>query len=144
MCRPALPGCGFSKHPTQCRAIYVPSTHTKADDPAGVLIHHDHYPVAFQQNGFTSKQVNAPQTVFGMANSSQPRWSSVAGIVFVLGSKYPSHNVFIQLQPECQVDLLSDARASVSGIALLHFDDGFDDFSGWSLWAGLSTTTGRI
>ena len=76
-----------------------------------------------------------------MANSSEPGGSSVAGIGLVVNSKYPPYNVFIQVQAEYQVDLLSDARASVSGIALLHLDDGIDDFPGWTFRTWLASTT---
>jgi len=43
-------------------------------------------------------------------------------------SKDSSHNIFIQVQPETQVDLLSDPWAAESGVSLLHLDNGFDDF----------------
>ena len=36
----------------------------KTNDPSGELIDHDHHPVAFDGQRFTSEQVNTPQTVF--------------------------------------------------------------------------------
>jgi hypothetical protein len=41
--------------------------HTEADDASSELIHNDEYPVVLQKNGFTSKQINAPEAVFGMS-----------------------------------------------------------------------------
>ena len=38
----------------------------KADNPSGILIHHDHDPVCLQENGLTAEQVNTPQAVLGM------------------------------------------------------------------------------
>jgi hypothetical protein len=57
---------------------------------------------------------------------------------------YPTNSVFIQVQSERQVDLLSNAGTTVSWIALLHFHDGIDDFFTGSFGTGLPATTGRI
>ena len=51
-----------------------------------------------------------------------------------MNREYPANSVFIQVQSERQVDLLGDAGAAESRIALLHLYDGFDDFSGSSFW----------
>jgi hypothetical protein len=41
----------FIKHAAQSRPVYMSCMESKANDPAGVLIHHDHDPVWFQGNG---------------------------------------------------------------------------------------------
>jgi len=69
---PALTRSSIIEHPTQRRAVHVTSMHAKADDPAGVLIHDDHYPVTFQYYRFTAEQVYAPQAVFSVADCGQP------------------------------------------------------------------------
>jgi len=46
--------------------------YAKADDAPSELMHDHKHPVAFQQNGFTPKQVNAPKTVFGVSKEGQP------------------------------------------------------------------------
>jgi len=47
-------------------------------------------------------------------------------------------DIFLERQTQGQIDLMSDARASLAGVALLHLDNGIDDFFGWSLWAWLA------
>ena len=42
--------------------------------------------------------------------------------------EYPANSVFIDIQSECEIDLLCDARAAKSGIAFLHLDDGVYHF----------------
>ena len=45
------------KHSTQALAVNSASVHCKADNVSTVLIHYDHDPMAFHQNGFTAKQI---------------------------------------------------------------------------------------
>ena len=45
----------------------------KTNDPSGELIDHDHHPVAFDGQRFTSEQVNTPQTVFRVPKECEPR-----------------------------------------------------------------------
>jgi hypothetical protein len=40
----------------------------------------------------------------------------------------PSHHIFIDVDTECLVDLLCDSRASKAWVALLHCNDGQDEF----------------
>lgn len=61
----------------------------------------------------------------------------VARIWLVMNIEYPANSVFIQVQSERKVDLLGDAGTAISWIALLHRNDGINDFSGWSLWPSL-------
>ena len=51
----ALPGCSVVEHAAECWAIHVTGVNCEANDPAGVLIHNNHHPVAFQQDGFTAE-----------------------------------------------------------------------------------------
>jgi hypothetical protein len=55
---------GGVEHPTEGNTIDVPRMYAKADNAPSELIHDHKHPVALQENGFTPKQVNAPQTVF--------------------------------------------------------------------------------
>jgi len=45
----------------------------------------------------------------------------------------PPHHIFIDVDPECLVDLLCDPQASKPWVALLHCHDGLDQFVRWSL-----------
>jgi hypothetical protein len=66
--RSSIPACMASL------AIHISSMHSKADDLACVLIHHDHYPVTFQQDRFTGEEIDAPQAVFGMVEPFPTRY----------------------------------------------------------------------
>ena len=68
----------------------------------------------------------------------------VARIWFVMHREYLANGVLIKGHTERQVDLLGNAGAAVSWIALLHFHDGIDDFFTGSFGTGLSATTERI
>ena len=81
--------------------------------------------------------VPAPKTIFRMAERCQPGWSIVAGIWPIVDSKNTPDIILIQIEPECQIDLLSNSRATISRVPLLHLDDGFDDFLGGTFWSGL-------
>jgi len=47
---------------------------------------------------------------------------------FVMRRQFASNNISIQVQSECQIDLLCDMRAATLRVALFHFHDGADDF----------------
>jgi len=47
----------------------------EANNPAGILVHNDHDPLAFQEKRFTTKQVNAPQAIFGVTECSELGWA---------------------------------------------------------------------
>ena len=79
-----------------------------------------------------------------MSECSEPGRPAHAGIGLVVNSQYAPDGVLVQVKTESQVDLLSDSRTSLPGIALLHFYDGIDDFLGWSLRAWLFAATRRI
>jgi len=144
----------MTEHTADRRAIYVPSIHTKANNSARVLIHDDHDPVRLQCNGFGTEQVDrsgvqAPQTVLGMSESSQPGWPRVTGFWFVVDGEYASDNVLVDIEPESQVDLLSDTGAAVPWVALFHLHNGAEslprcigyDFLCRSFGSGLSAAT---
>jgi hypothetical protein len=52
----------------------------------------------------------------------------------VVFDKDTPHHSFIDTDPERLVDLLRDPRTSVAWISVLHFNDGMNEFCGWSLW----------
>ena len=85
-----------SAHAAERWPIHVTSMHTKADDPASVLIHDDHYPVTLQYNRFTAEQVYAPQAVFSVADCGQPGRSVVVGIGLVVGGESSTYNILVE------------------------------------------------
>jgi hypothetical protein len=70
-----------------------------------------------------------------MANSCKPGRPTVARIWLVVGGENSAYNILVDVQIKGQVNLLSDAWTAEPWIALLHLDDGINDFSGWSSWA---------
>ena len=63
-----------------------------------------------------------------MSESSQLGWSRVTGFWFVVDGEYASDNVLVDIEPESEVEMLSDSGTAVSGVAPLHFDDGVYHF----------------
>ena len=63
------------EQPAERNAIDNSALDTKTDDSSCVLVHNHQYPVRLQADRFTAKQVEAPQTVFHMADERQPAWT---------------------------------------------------------------------
>src|SRR4026208_2597281 len=68
-----------------------------------------------------------------MSNKGQPRGTTGAGPIVT--SENPSNYVFVDWDVQSQGNLLSNSRTAPSAIALFCLGDGFDEFSGRSLWA---------
>ena len=77
-----------------------------------------------------------------MANEGQPGWTT--GVLFrpIVAGENPSNNVFVDWDVESQGNLLSNSRTAPGGIALLHLDDGFNEFFVGPLWSGLTPVLG--
>ena len=65
-------GDGCVEHPTEIHTVHIAGMDTESDDTARKLIHDYKNPVALQQNGFTPKQVDAPEAVPGVPEEGQP------------------------------------------------------------------------
>ena len=48
------------EHSADDRTVEIRRCDAKADDAAGEDVHHDHDPVAFEQNRFAPKELDAP------------------------------------------------------------------------------------
>jgi len=57
---------GGVEHPTEGDTNDIPCMYNKANDAPLELVHDHEHPVAFQQNGFAPKQINAPEAVLRM------------------------------------------------------------------------------
>ena len=66
----SLSGNGGVEHPTEGDTIDIPCMYTKANDAPRELIH-DH-PVGLEQNRLTPKQIHVSETIFHVADESQP------------------------------------------------------------------------
>ena len=66
MSRYALPANGVVEHTPEAGSVTV--VHAKSDEAAGELVHNEEHPVALDHDGLTAKQIDAPQTVGGVAD----------------------------------------------------------------------------
>jgi hypothetical protein len=54
------------EHAAKCHTIDCSGMYAKADNPSGVLIHNDQYPMSPQRRRFAAKQIDTPETVLQM------------------------------------------------------------------------------
>jgi len=139
---PGLPSNGAVEHPAKCDTIYGSGMDSEPNDAAGVLIHDDQDPVGPQRGRFAPEQIYTPEAVLPVAQEGQPGWTP--GVLFrpIVTGENPSNNVFVDWDVESQGDLLSNSRTAPGGIALLHLDDGFNEFFAGPLWSGLTSAPG--
>ena len=119
---PRLPSNGAIEHATECDTVDGPRMDAEPNDPAGILIHHDQDPVGPQGGRFAPEQIQTPETIFHVANESQP--GRATGVVSrpIMAGENPANNVFVDEDVKSQGHLLRNARTAPSGIALLHLD----------------------
>jgi hypothetical protein len=55
------------EHAAESWTIYYARLHGEADDAAGELIHDDHHPIGVEDQGFTTKEIDAPEAVLGVS-----------------------------------------------------------------------------
>lgn len=132
------------EHPTQGNPIHVSALNAETDDSSSEDINDNHHPKALEQDGFTSKEVNAPEAVFGMTDGCQPRNSLAVGIGVVVLCKDATNHVLINVDTVGVCDLLGDFAAAPARFAFLHFHDGSDNVFGRALGTRSTTTKGRI
>ena len=73
------------------------------------------------------KKVNVLETVFHMADNSQPGRAGTRPWLVVL-LKYTPDNIFIDAYTECFVDLLRYSGTAKPRVTPFQFDDGIDEF----------------
>ncbi len=115
----------------------------KTNDPARVLIHDHQNPVGPQRGRLAPEQIHAPETVFHVAEESQP--GETIGVLSrpVVTGENPANHVFVDLDVERQGHLLCDSRTAPVGITLLHFDDRTDEFCTPSFRPGIRRRFGE-
>ncbi len=135
---PGLPSNGTVEHPAECDTVDGCGMDAEPNDPAGILIHDDQDPVGPQGSRFTPEQVQTPETVFHVANEGQP--GRATGVLYrsIMAGEYPSNHVLVDGDVKSQGNLLSDSRTAPGGVALLHLNDGVDEFFAGPLWSGLT------
>jgi len=126
------------EHPAERHTVDYSSVHAKPDDPARVLIHDGQYPMSPQRRRLAAKQVDTPEAVLHVTQESEPGWAAGVSNWAEVICQDELDNVFIDGDTEGQCNLLGDSRAAPGGIALFHFDNGVDEFSGRSFRTGLA------
>src|SRR5438270_647179 len=124
----ALPSNGAVEHPAKSGPIDGRGMSAEPHDATRVLIHDDQDQVGPQRGRFAPEHIETPEAVLQVSNEGQPRWTPGALFRSVVTGKNPSNYVFFDGDVESQGQLLSDSRAAPGGIALLHLDDGFNEF----------------
>ena len=83
------------EHPAERQAIDDSALDPESDDSACVLVHDDQHPIRLQGNRFTSKQVEAPQTVLYLTDERQPRGTAFRRRRPVMQSQNPPNDILI-------------------------------------------------
>ncbi len=107
------------EHATKRHAVYMAGVHAETDDPPSKLSHNDENPVRLQGDGVTPKQIDAPETIFCVADERQPRPTSSAGPWPVVLRKNPPHHVLVYPDTKRLRELLCSPRAPVAGVPSL-------------------------
>src|SRR6516164_5738136 len=124
---------GSLEHQAQRRPIDSSAVNAKPDDATSELIHNHQHPMRSQAQRFTTKQVDAPQTVLRLTEKGQPRRTAGSGFWPVMFSKNPAHHVLVDIHAESQSYLLSNSRTTPGRVTSFKFKDGIDPFLDRSL-----------
>lgn len=98
------------EHPADNRTVETRRGDAKTDD-AGEDVHHDHDPVALEQNRFAPKEGDAPQVALRVPDDGEPSppWYLVPPQMIVAGAsrpsadKRPKDHRFGQIEPACRL-----------------------------------------
>lgn len=116
------------EHSAQTRTIDCPGLHGEADDAASELIHHDHHPMRLEGQRFTTKEIDAPETILRMSEEAEPGPTVRAARRPPVFGEHTSHHILVDLNTEYEGDLLSDTPAAEARVPPLHLDDRRDQF----------------
>lgn len=100
----------------------------EADDARGELIHKHQDSMAFDRDRFAAEQIHAPQTVFHVAEKSQPGRAVAADLWFVILGENSPHDVPVNLDAEGVRDDQRNTGAAEAWVSAFEFDDGIDEF----------------
>ena len=98
----------------------------ETDEAPGTLIHHHEHPVALEQDGLASKEVDAPEAVCGVSDERQPRGPAAARSRAIVCRQHAIHDVLVDVDPERLRDDARNPWTAEPRIARLELDDGLD------------------
>ncbi len=85
------------EHAADCGPIEYFCIDGEANDSSGKLIHNHHYPMGFEDQRFTSKKIHTPQTVFAVAQESEPGRTVGSRLRPVVFGEYAPYQILINL-----------------------------------------------
>ena len=115
-----LAGDGVVEHPAYGDAVNRSGFDAKADESSRKDVHDHHYPVTAEEDRFAAEEIDAPETIFGLADQGKPRRSPGARSGSVVSGEDSTNNVFVELYAEGVRDLLGDAHAAETRVTALH------------------------
>jgi hypothetical protein len=125
-----LSASGPVEHAADADAVDMRGFDTESDDTTRKHVHHYHHPEALQQDGFASKEIDAPQAVAGFSDGREPRRTFASRLWERVVRQNPAHHVLIDFQAECVRNLLGDAGAAEARIEALDLEDCGNQFFG--------------
>ncbi len=97
--------------------------HPESEDAPSELIHDDHHPVGFQDQGPTAKEVDIPQTVLRVSENSEPGPAICARFWTVVLGQSAADDILVDRYVEGQRDQLRDPAAAEARITPFDHDD---------------------
>jgi hypothetical protein len=137
-----IAGNGLIEHTARRYPIDVFAADAESDDSPGKYVDHHEDPVAAKQDRLAAKEIDAPETVFGMRKEGQPGrtrgiWVSASKVL----REHAAYNILIDLDTEGVCNLLRNPLIAESGVTTLHVDDRGDEFLGGTFRAGFSSNS---
>jgi len=121
--RQGLPGDQVIEHLADGGTIEIRRRDPKADNTPGEKVHYDHDPVAFEQNRFAPKEVDAPQAVLCVPDEAEPGRPITAWYRSVVPDEDAPDDIFVDRDRERAGQVLGNLPAAEVGVAALHLDN---------------------
>ena len=99
----------MQEHPAQSYSIYNSGMDAESNNSTRELVHHDQDPMCSQGCRLTTKQIAAPQAVFGMAKEGEPGWTLRMGVRPVMQTQDATNYILVDLDAKGQCDLSGNA-----------------------------------
>ncbi len=96
---------------------------SETNDSPAKLIHNNHHPVRLEDQQFTSKKVHTPQTVFTVANESEPGRTIRSRPRPAIPGQHAPYHILINLDVEDQGDLIGYALVTEVRVSAFHLED---------------------
>src|SRR5271157_1757544 len=130
MSRHALSRDGAVEHPADAGSVEIGGGDAKANDPASEHVHHNHDPIAFEQNRLTAKEIDTPEAVSSLPDDGEPGGTIAAWRRSVVLNEDAPDDILVDLEAECAGDLLGNFTAAQTWVAPFHLDHRCNQLAG--------------